>query len=77
MNNVARNVTLSYQDFPINLRPDTGWISLTDMWKAQGSSKNKEPKYWLRHDGTQDLIRVLAKGDFRTPLASTARSPAL
>ena len=36
-------------------------ISLTDLWKAAGNPKNKEPKYWLRNDQTVGFISALSR----------------
>jgi len=34
-------------------------VSLTDLWKAAGSPKNKGPKFWLRIDSTIQLIATV------------------
>ncbi len=39
----------------------TGMISLTDLWKASGQTKNQSPNDWLRLPGTKKFIDVLAK----------------
>lgn len=36
-------------------------ISLTDMWKAQGSPENRNPSQWLRLPDTERLMSVLVK----------------
>ena len=36
-------------------------VSLTDMWKAQGSKPSRKPTFWLRHEGAVNFMESLAK----------------
>jgi hypothetical protein len=51
---------VEYNECPINIRLTDKWISLTDMWKAQGSPSTKRVNDWLNNDNVQPLLRVLA-----------------
>lgn len=51
--------TLVYRETAIQQASD-GMLNLTDMWRAAGSPVSKDPSKWVRLDGTQDLIEVLA-----------------
>lgn len=62
---------LKKQDILSNVKVENEMFSLTDLWKLAGSQNNKEPKFWLRQDGTVLLIETLSemlKGDFKSPL---------
>src|SRR4051812_17533902 len=37
----------------------SGFLSLTDMWKAAGSPNGKDPSRWGRFPTTQEVARVL------------------
>lgn len=55
---------LSSEDFEYNgstvrVREQDQWINLTDLWKAAGSPKNKNPYEWLRLPDTVSLIEQL------------------
>lgn len=39
----------------INLRTEGEMSSLTDLWKAAGAPKNKDPREWLRFESTMQL----------------------
>lgn len=57
-----------------NVKVENEMFSLTDLWKIAGSPKSKDPKFWLRQDGTVQLIEALdnlLKGDLKSPLKLT------
>jgi hypothetical protein len=51
---------VEYNECPINIRLKDKWISLTDMWKAQGSPDARRPSDWLVLPTTLELLPVLA-----------------
>jgi hypothetical protein len=34
-------------------------VSLTDLWKAAGSPKNKDPRFWVRNETTIQLVETV------------------
>jgi len=52
---------VEYNECPINIRVSDQWVSLTDMWRAQGSPENRNPAQWLRLPDTEKLLAVLKK----------------
>lgn len=42
------------------INSDNDMVSLTDLWKAAGSPKGKNPNDWTRQDNTQQLIETSA-----------------
>jgi len=50
---------LSYQGLPIRRQPDSDLICLTDLWKAQGSLKERRPLDWVHLEATQTLLKPL------------------
>jgi hypothetical protein len=51
---------VEYNECPINIRLSDKWISLTDMWRAQGSPTSKRVNDWLNNDNIKPLLTVLA-----------------
>ena len=45
---------------PVSTNAD-GLISLTDLWKAAGGSKTKQPSNWLKQDGVAEFISHVAE----------------
>jgi hypothetical protein len=54
----SRPCALSYNGETIRRNTD-GMVSLTDMWKAEGSPPHKAPAMWLRLDVTRGLVEFL------------------
>jgi len=50
---------LDYNGFIVHRIEQSGWVNLTDMWKASGAPKNKNPNDWLRLPQTLALTRVM------------------
>ena len=48
---------------------EDGLISLTDIWKASGSSNDKKPHQWLRWEPTQEFVKHIAQKGASTPLS--------
>jgi len=42
-----------------NIHHEGEMVSLTDLWKAAGNPKNKNPKFWLKIDSTIQLIATI------------------
>lgn len=40
---------------------DNELLSLTDMWKSQGSKPTKHPSKWLMNESTEEFVQALAK----------------
>jgi hypothetical protein len=58
---------MEYNECPINIRLSDQWVSLTDMWKTQGSPKTKRVNDWLNNDNVQPFLKVLADELNTTP----------
>ena len=52
-------IVLRYGEHEVAFDPAVRMWSLTAMYEASGSPKNKEPKFWLRNTQTQELITAL------------------
>jgi hypothetical protein len=52
---------------------ETGYYSLTDMWKANSKDLNRKPQKWIRQDKTINLLKELEKsnGDLKALLKTT------
>jgi hypothetical protein len=50
---------LDYKGFEIRQDPTTGFVCLTDMWKATGSDPKKQPHFWLRQENILELLVAL------------------
>lgn len=44
-----------------NIGKEGEMLSLTDLWKAVGSPKGKDPAQWIRQDNTQQLIETVTQ----------------
>lgn len=44
-----------------NVRADGDMLSLTDLWKSNGSIKSKAPKHWLSQDQTKGFVNGLCR----------------
>ena len=61
MTNLPKIRQVTYNEAPIAIRLADGFISLTDMWRAQGSPDARRPNDWLALATTVELFSVLAK----------------
>ena len=59
MSTIPKFRAVEYNECPINIRLTDKWISLTDMWRAQGCPENRNPAQWLRLPDTEKLQVVL------------------
>ena len=50
---------VTFKGIEIAYRHDIGMFSLTHVWKACGSDKNKRPVIWVRQVGTVDYFKEL------------------
>lgn len=60
MTTISKFRAVQYNECPINIRISDNMISLTDMWKAQGSPDARRPSDWLALPETLKLLPVLA-----------------
>lgn len=60
MSTITKFRTVEYKECPISIRLSDNMISLTDMWKAQGSPDARRPNDWLALPETKKLLPVLA-----------------
>ena len=58
---------LNYNGFIIHRVLESGWVNLTDMWKAAGSPGTKRVNDWLNNQDTQNLVLVMAQKLNTTP----------
>ena len=62
MNEKSNEVTLFNQNNKYdpgileNIGRDKDMISLTDLWKAAGSIREKAPNFWINQDSTSQLV---------------------
>jgi hypothetical protein len=61
---------LNYNGFVIHRSQSTGFVCLTDMWKAQGEPASKRPVDWRELDATQELLASYADQSASTALWS-------
>ena len=52
-------IQLNNSELKVRANPD-GLISLTDLWKATGSVREKAPNFWVNQEATQQLIETAA-----------------
>jgi hypothetical protein len=45
----------------VNIQINGEMMNLTDLWKAAGSPKSKDLRFWLRQDGTVELINSVCR----------------
>lgn len=61
MSTIAKFRTVEYKECPISIRLSDSMISLTDMWRAQGSPDARRPSDWIALPTTLGLLPILAK----------------
>jgi hypothetical protein len=61
MSTIPKFRAVEYNECPINIRLTDKWISLTDMWRAQGSPDARRPGDWLVLPTTLELLAVLTQ----------------
>lgn len=54
--------SLVYKNTSIRIHPDNGLVSITDLWKAEGSSAGRRPDKWRNLVETQEFLESLSKG---------------
>lgn len=59
---------LTYNGSVIHRHSGNGLVSLTDMWKAEGSPPNKQPRDWMRLEATIDLLKRMSEQMGVTPI---------
>lgn len=52
-------IKLDYKGFEIRQDQPTGFVCLTDMWRACGSDPKKQPHFWLRQENILELLVAL------------------
>jgi hypothetical protein len=52
-------IKLDYKGFEIRQDPTTGFVCLTDMWRACGSDPKKQPNNWLKQENVLELLVAL------------------
>lgn len=58
---------LDYNGFIIHRIEQSGWVNLTDMWRAVGSPPTKRVNDWLNNQDTENLVVAIARGLNTTP----------
>jgi hypothetical protein len=53
--------TAIYKGFEIHFQTDKRMVNLTNLWRAEGSNRSKQPIQFLRNNHTKELIDVVAK----------------
>ncbi|WP_107667986.1 KilA-N domain-containing protein [Cyanothece sp. BG0011] len=54
-------IALKYQDTLISVDPTNNLVSLTQLWKAANSPKNRDPRRWTETDGSALFLLALEK----------------
>lgn len=68
---ILSSENFDYNGVTVRVREQDQWINLTDLWKAAGSTKNKDTREWLRLPSTLELVEELKQNRGKSPVYRT------